>query len=52
MNMATQTNQGTRIDHPPSFRQLLQVLDGQAESTAQKGMAFERLVKALLQKAK
>ena len=52
--MANQTNPATRLDHDPalSFRELLRNLDTQSENTAQKGMAFERLVKAFIEQDK
>ena len=52
--MANQTNPATKLDHAPasSFRQLLRTLDKQSENTAQKGKAFEQLVKAFIEQDK
>ena len=52
--MANQTDPVTHLDHAPatSFRDLLRILDRQAEHSAQKGSAFEQLVKAFIEQDK
>ena len=52
--MTTENNPVAQIHHDPasSFRDLLRILDKQAENTVQKGSAFERLVKAFLEQDK